>query len=200
MQLLNKPSLPSVDWQWNWGFDGVHLDPEPIGSDDQALLRLLREMRSALKENKHLSIAIPARLPVVGEMPLLNHLVWSKEYCTAVASEVDSVAAMTYDSAMPAAFLYRSWLQLQIVSLTQVLDGTQAHVYIGIPTSEETTGAHLPWAEDMRAGLRGVVAGLNDRESHPDVITGVAIYPYWETTDDEWQTYTELWLEQTERH
>ncbi len=92
----------------DWDFDGVHLDPEPIGSDDQALLKLLRDMRSTLGENKHLSIAIPARLPVVGEVPLLSHLVWSKAYYAAVASEVDSVAAMTYDSAMPTAFLYRS--------------------------------------------------------------------------------------------
>jgi hypothetical protein len=176
------------------GFDGVHLDPEPIGSDDQALLKLLKEIRSTLGENKHLSIAIPARLPIVGEIPLLSHLVWSKEYCTAVASEVDAVAVMTYDSAMPAAFLYRSWLQLQVVSLTQALDGTQANVYIGIPASKETTGAHLPWAENVRAGLGGVVAGLNDNESRSDVITGVAIYPYWETTEDEWETYAELWL------
>ncbi len=182
----------------DWGFDGVHLDPEPIASDDQALLKLLRDMHSALGENKHLSIAIPARLPVVGEIPLLSHLVWSKEYYVAVASTVDDVAAMTYDSAMPAAFLYRSWLQLQVVSLTQALDGTPAHVYIGIPSSEETTVAHLPWAENMQVGLGGVIAGLNDSESHPDAITGIAIYPYWETTEDEWQTYAELWLGQAQ--
>jgi hypothetical protein len=181
------------------GFDGIHLDPEPIGSDDQALLKLLREIRSTLGENKHLSIAIPARLPVVGEVPLLSQLVWSTGYYTAVTSEVDAVAVMTYDSAMPAAFLYQSWLQLQVVSLTQALDGTRADVYIGIPASEETTGAHLPWAENMRAGLGGVVAGLNDSDSCSNVITGVAIYPYWEMSDDKWTTYQNLWLGKTEQ-
>jgi hypothetical protein len=181
------------------GFDGIHLDPEPIGNNDQALLRLLRDVRSAVGNNKHLSVAVPARLPIVGEIPLLSQMVWSKDYYVAVASEVDGVAAMTYDSAMPAAFLYQSWLQLQVVSLTQALDGTQANVYIGIPTSKETTGAHMPWVENMQAGLKGIIAGLNDAESHAAIITGVAIYPYWETSDDEWAQYRTLWLDQKEQ-
>ncbi len=178
------------------GFDGVHLDPEPIMNDDLALLQLLKEVRSTLGEDKHLSMATPARLPVAGEVPLLGNLIWSKEYYATVASKVDGIAVMTYDSAMPAAFLYRSWTQLQVVSLTQALAGTHAHIYLGVPTSEERTGSHLPWAENMQTGLGGVIAGLNDAESHPDVITGVAVYPYWETSEDEWRTYSELWLGQ----
>ncbi len=181
------------------GFDGVHLDPEPIGNNDQALLRLLRDIRSTVGNNKHLSIAVPGRLPIVGEMPLLDQMVWSNDYYTAVASEVNGVAVMTYDSAMPADFLYQSWLQLQVVTLTQALDGTHANVYIGIPTSKETTGAHVPWVENMRAGLMGVIAGLNDAESHAEIITGVAIYPYWETSDEEWAQYRALWLDQKEQ-
>ncbi len=50
----------------------------------------------------------------------------------------------------------------------------------------------------MQVGLGGVIAGLNDSESHPDAITGIAIYPYWETTEDEWQIYAELWLGQAQ--
>ncbi len=178
------------------GFDGLHLNAEPVGNDDQALLHLLRELRLALGPNKQLSLAVPAKLPLVGELPVLKQSVWSEKYYRAVAAQVDALAVMTYDSAMPAAFLYRSWQQLQVVSLSRALANVPAKVYLGIPTSKETTNAHLPWAENMRAGLAGVITGLNDNESQPSAITGVAIYPYWETTEDEWQTYAELWLGQ----
>jgi hypothetical protein len=39
-----------------------------------------------------------------------------------------------------------------------------------------------------------LVVGLNDWESRPERITGVAIYPYWETSDDEWSQYRSLWV------
>jgi hypothetical protein len=48
----------------------------------------------------------------------------------------------------------------------------------------------------MQTGLTGLLAGLNDLDAHPERIAGVAIYPYWETSADEWQTYSELWLGQ----
>ncbi len=40
----------------------------------------------------------------------------------------------------------------------------------------------------MEAGLLGVLDGLNDLDARPYVLTGVAIYPDWETGANEWAT------------
>ena len=67
-------------------------------------------------------------------------------------------------------------------------------MFIGIPTSEEETATHRPKAENMASGLQGLVDGLNHTRAKPRVVTGVAIYPDWETDEAEWATYEALWL------
>jgi hypothetical protein len=46
----------------------------------------------------------------------------------------------------------------------------------------------------MRFGLQGIIAGLNDATAVPETISGVAIYPHWETDAVEWAQYDRLWL------
>jgi len=36
--------------------------------------------------------------------------------------------------------------------------------------------------------------GLNDAKARPEVVSGVAIYPYWEMDETEWEVYSSLWL------
>lgn len=68
-------------------------------------------------------------------------------------------------------------------------------VLFGIPTSEEQNFTHRPAAENMASGLRGTLDGLNDLAAVPSAVTGVAIYPEWETDAAEWRLYEELWLD-----
>jgi len=103
---------------------------------------------------------------------------------------------MTYDSAMPLPQLYRQWARFQVVEISRAVDGAGVDLVFGIPTSEERTWTHWPNAENMRSGLQGVIAGLNDAAARPAAVTGVAIYPYWETDAAEWATYEALWLGQ----
>jgi hypothetical protein len=178
------------------GFDGVHLDPEPIHSGDDNLLTLLDEMRAALPPHTLLSLAGRRIWPVYPDAfwPLIGQAAWRGDYYRKVANHVDQIAVMVYDSGFPLAWMYRQWVKFEVISISRALEGLDIELLIGIPTSEEPTDTHHPGAENMRSGLQGIINGLNDRASSPLEIDGVAIYPEWETDHDEWKTYESLWL------
>lgn len=178
------------------GFDGIHLDPEPIRDGDGDLLSLLDDVRAGIGPDPTLSIATRRIWPIFPEIrwPLVGHWAWSAGYYREVAARVDEVAPMIYDSALPHPRLYRQWTRFQVIALSRALRATDARLLIGVPTSEEATFTHHPTAETMESGLQGIVEGLNDDAAFPDVVTGVAIYPYWETDTQEWESYREMWL------
>jgi len=179
-----------------YGFDGVHLDPEPVMDGDPDLLTLLEELREAMRGEGSLSVATRRIWPFSPRVPLLlaGRYFWSHAYYGQMAEYVDQVAVMVYDSALPLQGLYRKWVQHQVVSITQALKGADVDVFIGVPTSEEKTWTHWPRAENMTSGLEGIIAGLGDKRAEQAVFTGVAVYPYWETDPEEWATYQSLWL------
>lgn len=179
------------------GFDGIHLDPEPVRSGDINVLVLLDEVRSVLGRARDLSIASRRIQPFFSHIsvPLLGNWAWRASYYREVAKRVDQVIVMTYDSSLPLPQLYRRWVHRQVLELTRVLQGLDVEVLIGVPTSEERTWTHWPSAENIVSGLQGVLDGLGDVEAYSDTVKGVAIYPYWETDRTEWATYRRLWLE-----
>ena len=179
-------------------FDGVHLDPEPVADGDPGVLALLEEVRAAIGEGAALSIAAPRMCPILAENPppLLGRHCWSTGYYREVAGRVDQLAVMTYDSILPLPGLYRRWVHRQVVGVSRAVDGAGAALLIGVPTSEERTWTHRPAAENMQSGLQGVLDGLSDPAARPEVVVGVAIYPYWETDAAEWEVYRSLWLGQ----
>ncbi len=190
-----------VDLVRTTGVDGIHLDPEPIPTDEENVLTLLDELRNALGSRPALSIATRRIWPVFPEArwPLIGQVAWRASYYREIARRVDQIAVMTYDSAMPWAPLYRQWVRFQVIEISRAVDGMGVQLFFGVPTSEEKTWRHYPWAENMRSGLEGVIDGLNDAAARPAIVTGVAIYPYWETDEAEWRIYEELWLGRLER-
>ena len=160
------------------------------------MLALLDELRDAFGTDFTLSIATRRIWPILPDIhwPLIGQVAWRASYYREVSRRVDQVVVMTYDTAMPLAPLYRQWVRFQVIEISRAVDGTGAQLLFGIPASEEKTWTHWPWAENIRSGLEGVIDGLNDAGSRPDTITGVAIYPYWETDEAEWRVYEELWL------
>lgn len=182
------------------GFDGIHLDPEPISSNDLNVLTLLEEVRDALGQEFTLSMATRRIWPIFPnvEWPFVGRVAWHASYYRKVASLVDQIVVMTYDSAMPLACLYRHWMRFQVIGISRAVDGTSVQLFFGVPASEEMTWTHYPWAENMSSGLKGVIDGLNDAVSRPIAVTGVAIYPHWETDATEWRIYEELWLGRSE--
>ncbi|MFN8498357.1 MAG: glycosyl hydrolase family 18 protein [Anaerolineae bacterium] len=180
------------------GFDGIHLDPEPVVSGDATLLALLDEIRQAIGPDATLSIAARRIQPVaVGPLAaLLDGFGWRPGYYREVADRVDQIAVMIYDSGLPLPGLYRWWVMRQVVEIGRATNGQQVELFFGVPTSEERTRTHWPNAENMRSGLEGVLDGLSTADAMPRGVIGVAVYPYWETDDAEWATYKSLWLGQ----
>jgi hypothetical protein len=179
------------------GFDGIHYDPEPIADDDGDVLALLEETRQGIGEDSILSLSTRHIAPLYAEvsLPIANRFLWSAEYYRQIGERVDQIALMTYDSLQQHPSLYRLWSRFEVIEITQALQGMDVQVFIGIPTwEEEQTVGHRAYAENMKSGLQGAIDGLNDHDSVPSVITGVAIYPFWETSDAEWATYERLWL------
>lgn len=177
------------------GFDGIHLDPEPIYNGDADVLALLEDVRNGLGANPTLSIATRRLWPLTPEREALvpGRWFWSASYYRLVAARVDEIAVMVYDSALPLPGAYRFWTKFQVIGLSRALDRTGVTLFIGVPASEERTRTHRPAAENVKSGLKGVVDGLNDARSTPSAVTGIALYPYWEMDAADWTHYAQRW-------
>jgi hypothetical protein len=178
------------------GFDGIHLDPEPVANGDAGVLALVDELRRGIGPNTTLSIATrriwPAHLDI--KLPIVDKFAWQADYYREIARRVDQIALMTYDSGLPLPSLYRRWVSLQVIQLSRAVDSTQVELFVGVPASEERTLTHWPEAENITSGLQGVIDGLTDPGVRPSAVTGVAIYPYWEMDARKWASYESLWL------
>jgi hypothetical protein len=142
-----------------------------------------------------LSLATHSILPIFAESNGFDGFAyWSAGYYRRVAALVDQIAVMSYDSALPVPALYAQFMRFQVINLTTALRDWKSELFIGVPTSEELTATHNPAGENIGAALDGLIVGLNDSESVPDKVTGIAIYPYWETSAAEFATYTQRWL------
>ncbi len=180
-----------------YAFDGVQYDAEPVGDGDSNFVALLDETRQAIGPNPVLSIAARTTWPILPDAPWtrwLGSIFWSASYYKQLARYVDQIALMTYDSGLGQPVLYRQWTRFQVIQTSNALAGLPVELLIGVPTSEEESSSHHPAAENITSGLQGVIDGLNDFEAQPNAVTGVAIYPYWETDSNKWAVYNSLWL------
>jgi len=178
------------------GFDGIHFDIEPVWDDDADFIKLLKETRETLHEDKKLSVALAEFIP--------NSAVWMmenfhkfKNYNTQVnylnvAKYADQIVAMAYDTSIKDHWLYKWLVKEQTIWLTRLLKDKE--VFIGIPSYDDETQSFDPDIENVENGLKGVIAGLNNIRSKEKNFAGVAIYPYWAMDDKKWATYEDLWL------
>lgn len=167
------------------GFDGVHLNVETVWDHDADFLLLLEEVSAALGEDALVSVAGSHWAPGIVE-PL--GLRWSKAYYREVASRVDQIATMTYDSRAFHPAIYRFWMREQVRGIAESIAPTGTEVLIGISVSDEATTSHNPMVESLVDGLAGICAG-ND-----SMVDGVALYAAWETDTREWDVW-QGWVE-----
>ena len=112
-------------------FDGVHLNAETVRNNDPHFLALLDEVRAELGGQMLISIAgAHHRSDVVGLLPILGDFRWSSDYYGRVASKVDQIATMTYDSYSALAPLYRTWMREQVKAIHDSIANTSAALAI----------------------------------------------------------------------
>jgi hypothetical protein len=174
------------------GFDGVHLNVEPIADGSDDFLALLRAVRTAVGSAHTLSIAATRPAPV--GLPRAPNFAWSPEYYARVAAICDQLVIMSYDTALPTPSLYRRYVQWASSSVAGALagSGSRARVLMGVPTYEPYGFMHRAGVETPENALVGVVAGLRGLGAG-GTFEGVALYAEWTTDEKDWAAYERYW-------
>lgn len=186
------------------GFDGIHLNIEPIPHDDASFLLLLQEMRITLGDGSFLSVAsdewqskwMSEALSFLLRRQIESY--WGTSYFKKVGAIVDQIVVMTYDSRLTKPSLYSWWVEQQTIYSTKALRKTRAKVLIGIPAYKKPSKSFFPEAENITTGLTGVIRGLNNIRTVLSTFDGVALYPYWTLEEKDWKEYDRLWSKVTE--
>jgi hypothetical protein len=179
------------------GFDGIHVDVEPVDDGNVEFLALLRALRTAVGPGHVLSLAAIRPAPV--GLPRAPNFAWSPGYYARVAATVDQIVIMAYDTALPTPSLYRRYVQWAASSVAGALDssGSDARVLMGIPTYEPYGFMHRAGVETPENALLGVVAGLRGLGAG-GTFEGVALYADWTTDEREWAVYERIWRNRAE--
>ncbi|WP_226484844.1 glycosyl hydrolase family 18 protein [Streptomyces parvulus] len=180
------------------GYDGVHLDLEPLHSGDRDYLSLLDDVREVTRaRDAQLSVAahqidpLPALHSVFGfftEHPKW----WSQEYFGQVARRVDQIAVMSYDTAQPLEGTYGGYVAQQTSLALEVTPPT-THLLMGLPFYHESNFDHWGHAETVAAAVRGVRLGLSRTDADRRLF-GVAPYIDFAATDTNWKEYRDGWV------
>lgn len=172
------------------GFDGVHLNIEPVPNGDAEFLSLLRAMRTAIGGG---ILSLSATRPGPLHLPPAPNFLWTPDYYVRVAAEADQLVVMAYDTALPTPSLYRRYLAYAASSMTTNLARSgRARLLIGIPTYDGSGLMHRADVENPENALAGLVAGLRG-VGGGGTFEGVALYAEWTTDDAEWATYERMW-------
>lgn len=178
------------------GWDGVHLNVEPIASGDSAYLTLLDDLGVIRDSDTVLSVAAePLELRsglARATDAVRDPLWWTGSYLSQVAQRVDQVAVMAYDTGLPTEALYTGMLVRQThQALAAVPDDVD--LLIGAPAFHTDNLGHREHAETVRAAALGTRIAVN-RERECDRDVGLALYVDFDATDQDWIWYCEHWV------
>lgn len=196
---LTRPSTrrevaASADRVLRLGFDGVHYDLEPLPDGNAGFLDLLDRTR-ALTERRGGVLSVAAEqlepAPRLSDIAgLVRPHFWSVNYMAAVASRVDQVAVMSYDTGLPLESLYGGYVARQTrLALDAVPPGVD--LLMGLPAFHDNTVLRFASAETVPAAVRGVRLGYSER---PRERFGVALYVDFAATERDWRAYSRGWV------
>jgi len=162
------------------GFDGIHLNVEPVDDGNVEYLALLRALRTAIGPDRLLSISATRPGPLA--LPFAPNFFWSPSYYARVGLLVDQLVVMAYDTGLPTPGLYRRYVSYAAQAVTTPLarEGTTARVLMGVPTYDETGFMHRRAVESPENALYGIVAGLRGLGGG-GTFEGIALYAEWTT-------------------
>jgi hypothetical protein len=174
------------------GFDGVHVNVEPVNDGNDDFLALLRALRTAVGKDRILSLS--AIRPAPFGLPLAPNFVWSVDYYRRLALVVDQIVVMAYDTALPTPGLYRRYVAYAAEAGTAAIlqSRSSCRLLMGVPTYDETGLMHRGRVETPANAILGIVAGLRGLGGG-GTFEGVALYAEWTTDAAEWEVYERLW-------
>ncbi len=183
------------------GFDGVHLDIEPIPNNDPHFLDLLSDIRQSIGPQPILSLSTPNWIAIARIAVLMSKFTdrdnywWTTYYYRKVGQYANQIVVMLYNTDMPTAPLYEALVEQETAHIIRDVqfESPTTKVLIGLPTYTGNSKAFHSSAENITTGLTGVINGLNYESLHT-AFAGVAIYPEWLTTPADWDVYNTLWL------
>ena len=171
------------------GFDGIHVNVEPIANGDDDYLALLRALRAAVGTG---ILSLSATRPGPVAPAFAPNFFWTADYYARIADSADQVVLMTYDTAIPTPGLYRRYVAYAAATVTANLARShRTRVLVGIPTYDETGLMHRKGVETPENALLGVVSGLRGRTG--GTFEGVALYAEWTTDPEDWAVYERVW-------
>jgi hypothetical protein len=171
------------------GFDGIHLNVEPIANGDDDFLALLRALRAAVGTGM---LSLSATRPGPMAPAFAPNFFWTADYYARIAETADQVVLMTYDTAIPTPGLYRRYVAYAAAMVTADLArSSRARVLVGIPTYKDSGLMHRKGVETPENALIGVVSGLRGRAG--GTFEGVALYAEWTTDPEDWAVYERVW-------
>lgn len=177
------------------GFDGIHVNVEPVDDGNVEFLSLLRALRTAIGPDRVLSLS--AIRPGPMRLPFAPNFLWTREYYARIGEVADQIVVMAYDTALPTPALYRRYLSYVALTVTsRLLSNGRTRVLVGIPTYDETGLMHRREVETPENALVGLVAGLRGLGAG-GTFEGVALYAEWTTDDTEWAVYDRIWRNRT---
>ncbi|MER6835027.1 glycosyl hydrolase family 18 protein [Streptomyces cellulosae] len=180
------------------GYEGVHLDLEPLHSDDGNYLDLLDDLRTLTrKRDAQLSVAAHQ----IDPLPHLHSVAgfvadhpkwWSQKFFGQVARRVDQIAVMSYDTARLFESTYGGYVAQQTSLALEVTPPT-THLLMGLPFYYESNPSHWGHAETVAAAVRGARLGLSRTDPDRELF-GLAPYIDFAATETNWKEFEEGWV------
>ncbi|MER7404506.1 hypothetical protein ABT373_18905 [Streptomyces sp. NPDC000070] len=180
------------------GYEGIHLDLEPLHSGDRDYLSLLDALR---RETRSRDALLSVAAHQIDPLPALHSVFgtftghpkwWSQEFFGQVARRVDQIAVMSYDTMQPLESTYGGYVAQQ-TSLALEVTPPSTDLLMGLPFFHENRFGHWSHAETVPAAVRGVRLGLS-RTDADRARFGVALYIDFAATEADWRAYKEDWV------
>ncbi|MEU0912301.1 hypothetical protein [Streptomyces althioticus] len=180
------------------GYEGVHMDLEPLHSGDEHYLDLLDDLRTLTKgRDAQLSVAAHQ----IDPLPHLHSVAglvadhpkwWSQEFFGQVARRVDQIAVMSYDTARLFESTYGGYVAQQTSLALEVTPPT-THLLMGLPFYYESNPSHWGHAETVAAAVRGARLGLSRTDPDRELF-GLAPYIDFAASETNWREFEEGWV------
>jgi hypothetical protein len=176
------------------GFTGVHFDFEPLHDRHPGYLEVLEAVRARFGPSFTISQATPRAGPFGVSIGPLRDSFWSEAFYRAAMARTDQTVVMAYDTRLGFTKGYVAFVRHQAHQLLRWACETPDHeLLIGIPSYEDVPTYSDPQVENLRTAALGVRAALEAQGEAPPCFTGVAVYAYWVTDDDEWRDFERYW-------